>query len=88
MEFQVKKDLLAKAEHLLDDGGAFGGVEFHTDFVEIDTVFELVNEVECLCAGYNIEGDNDGVVGQRTQRGVSFLATTWPMRVAGVESSS
>lgn len=62
VEFEIQKHFLAETEDLPDDGGAFGGVEFHADLVEVDRVAELVDELEGLLAVFDIEGNDDGVV--------------------------
>lgn len=62
VEFQIEEDFFLPGEHGVDDRGAFGGEEFEADFVEIDGIAELINEVEGLAARFDVESDNDGVM--------------------------
>ena len=62
VKLEIEKDALVAGEQFLDDGSAFGGIKLQADLVEIDTGIELVYEVKSLCAGFDIKGDDDGVV--------------------------
>ena len=61
VKLEIEKDALVAGEQFLDDGSAFGGIKLQADLVEADARLKLVDKVESPCAGFDIEGDDDGV---------------------------
>ena len=78
IKLQIKKNLLAPAAHTPDKLHARGRIQFHSDFVEIDSGTDPLNEFQRLAGIVYIQGNDDGVQCV-TSIGLSPRSVTRPM---------
>ena len=62
MELEVEEDLKAQVLERLDDLGALGVIERHTDLEPSGMTRKLVGELECTLT-VAVEGDDNAVAG-------------------------